>query len=638
MVSSVKIEVIALLINILLIIFHYDKQNKDHVRYRLFSLCLYTSAISICFDIITCFTIEYIDKVPYFLNMLVNSFYFAIMDITFSLIAIYCFYVLFEHVSSKKCLHYSVQVVSVLCLTLVIILFVNVQTGILFSIENGQYIRGDYNKIGHVFLLFELVLLCICYLRNKKVESQSVHRLMKLLPVIVILLAGVQILIPDILLNGTLSTVVCFVLFISFQNNRLGQDDLTEVYNRHQFFRDFEKINRKKRNIHFILIHLEEFETVNKKFGIQKGDDLLYTIARYLESFDSHYFVYRFGNTHFLLLGEDITKHQAMNNAQMIYQRFMDPWTFSQVEYILNISLGHMYQENFEEENIMLIDKLEYTLSCAGEAKNSILFYDQHLKDKYERNNEIIACIKKAIEEESFEIYYQPVYDCHSHNYHTAESLLRLFDEHGEMISPTEFIPVAEKNGLLDDITWIVIKKVCQFLGENKNLPIKSISINVSMQQLTDKTLLQRIRSSLYQYDIAPEQLKIEITERVIAKNIRQVSWVMNQFIQEGIQFYLDDFGIGYSNLASVLSLPFETVKLDKTLIDDIVQNHHTYEAIKYIVNMLHFSGFQIVVEGLETKEIVDKMIELPVDKIQGYYFAKPMNEKDTKQFYQSHE
>ena len=365
---------------------------------------------------------------------------------------------------------------------------------------------------------------------------------------------------------------------------------------------------------------------------------MLYTIARYLENFDSHYFVYRFGNTQFLLLGEDITKHQAMNNAQMIYQRFMDPWTFSQVEYILNISLGHMYQENFEEENIMLIDKLEYTLSCAREAKNSLLFYDQHLKDKYERNNEIIACIKKAIEQESFEVYYQPVYDCHSHNYHTAESLLRLFDEHGEMISPTEFIPVAEKNGLLDNITWIVIKKVCQFLGENKDLSIKSISINVSMQQLTDKTLLQRIRSSLYQYDIAPEQLKLEITERVIAKNIRQVSWVMNQFIQEGIQFYLDDFGIGYSNLASVLSLPFETVKLDKTLIDDIVQNHHAYEAIKYIVNMLHYSGFQIVVEGLETKEIVDKIIELPVDKIQGFYFAKPMNEKDTKQFYQSYE
>ena len=132
--------------------------------------------------------------------------------------------------------------------------------------------------------------------------------------------------------------------------------------------------------------------------------------------------------------------------------------------------------------------------------------------------------------------------------------------------------------------------------------------------------------------------MKLEITERVIAKNIRQVSWVMNQFIQEGIQFYLDDFGIGYSNLASVLSLPFETVKLDKTLIDDIVQNHHAYEAIKYIVNMLHYSGFQIVVEGLETKEIVDKIIELPVDKIQGFYFAKPMNEKDTKQFYQSYE
>jgi len=208
-----------------------------------------------------------------------------------------------------------------------------------------------------------------------------------------------------------------------------------------------------------------------------------------------------------------------------------------------------------------------------------------------------------------------------------------VFDENGVLIPPGEFIPLAEKNGLIDEISWLVLKKVCQFLGEHPELPLASVSINMSIQQLTDRTFLRRVHSCQAQYGVPAGKLRFEITERTVAEKPEQVNTVMAQLATEGIRFYLDDFGVGYSNLASMINLPFETVKLDSSLLQNIDENAKMYDTVRLLVQMMHNAGFIVVAEGIERLAQLECVKALGIDRVQGYYYARPMPQKELETF-----
>ncbi|MBQ6857186.1 MAG: EAL domain-containing protein, partial [Lachnospiraceae bacterium] len=188
-----------------------------------------------------------------------------------------------------------------------------------------------------------------------------------------------------------------------------------------------------------------------------------------------------------------------------------------------------------------------------------------------------------------------------------------------------EFIPLAEKNGLMDDITWIVLEKVCRFFAENRELPIGQISVNMACQQLLDLRFEERLRKLCSKYKVGPEKLRIEITERTMVEDPQRVREIMMNLGEMGIRFYLDDFGIGYSNLAMMLEMPFETVKLDSSLIANITKGERKCHTVKLLVELLHNSGLIVVAEGIEEEKENQTAKELTIDMIQGFYHARPM-------------
>ena len=204
------------------------------------------------------------------------------------------------------------------------------------------------------------------------------------------------------------------------------------------------------------------------------------------------------------------------------------------------------------------------------------------------------------------------------------------------MISPGEFIPFAEENGLIDDISWLVLKKCCQFISEHMDMPLESISMNMSIQQM-DVQIFDKIIQCKRDFDFPARKLRIEITERVISENPTMAVDVMKNLSDGGICFYLDDFGVGYSNFAGMLNLPFKAVKLDRSLMNKITESLKDFQTIKYIVKMLHNAGFTVIGEGLETKEQVEKAELLGIDRIQGFYYAKPMPEEQLIGFIEEH-
>lgn len=625
---SVKIELIALLINFIVMLFHFDKRNHVNKRYHIFSVCLIIAMISIGLDILTILTLRNADVLPLWINFGMNTLYFAVIYITFSIVARYCFYVLFEYTDDDWCLTRATHIITGLCCGLLFLLLTNVFTGFLFTIKGTAYIRGPLNKAGYFVLLIEVGMLCLCFYRHRKTASRSVRRLIAIIPALVLMLVFIQMALPEVLLNGIISALVNLVLFINFQSNKIGQDDLTKLYNRVSFFQDFAYVRKQCDNLHIIFIHLDQFDNINKKYGVKDGDQLMFHVARYLEDFDDNYKVYRVGNTRFLMFGRDIAPHDGDYNVKKIIERFEHKWLITGGECSLNISLVHMLIDDQSETENHIVSQLEYALGQAREINgNSVVFFDQRLKDMYQRTTYVLQQVKKAIEKESFEVYYQPLYNCQSQTFTTAESLLRLFDEKGNFISPGEFIPLAEKNGLIDDISWIVLKKVFSFLGSHPELPIQSISVNLSMQQLTDDSFIEKLHAWQEKYKIPFEKIRIEMTERSIAENPQLVNLTMQQLVSEGLKFYLDDFGVGYSNLSNMISLPFETVKLDMSLVKDIDKDSKKYGIVKYLSQMLHSVGFIVVAECVETNEQALKIQELDIERIQGFYFAKPMSE-----------
>lgn len=243
------------------------------------------------------------------------------------------------------------------------------------------------------------------------------------------------------------------------------------------------------------------------------------------------------------------------------------------------------------------------------------------------RHDELEHLIFTALENNQFEIYYQPLYSVSDGKFTEAEALLRLRDADGKFISPEEFIPVAESTGLIVDIGCMVLEKVCSYIKYllSCNINIDSISINLSIVQLMRDDAVPKLLGIIKKSGISPNRILFEITESVLISNYTQIAEKITQLSHAGIQFALDDFGTGYSNLTHVIDLPFDVIKLDKSLIWDSMKNRRCNIVIRDLTQAFKNINLIVTAEGVETKEHDSFVRMCGCDKIQGFRYAKPM-------------
>ena len=291
--------------------------------------------------------------------------------------------------------------------------------------------------------------------------------------------------------------------------------------------------------------------------------------------------------------------------------------------------------QDFEEYEKMM--SFVNTFSSFLPAKGVVTFLeDENDKQKFSFHlrNEIDKIVSKAIEENRFQMYYQPIYSVYKKRFTSAEALIRLFDEKYGFISPELFITAAEKNGTILQIGEYVLDSVCRFAAEcsRMRLPIEYIELNLSMKQCMQMDLTDKVLYYLKKYNLKPEQINLEITETaantaqdVVEENIRALS-------EQGIAFSLDDYGTGYSNLSRIISLPFRIVKIDKSMTDKVFDSKIS-AILKYNIRLLKEIGMEIVVEGVETEEVLKQFEEMGCDFIQGYYFSRPLPQQEFVEF-----
>lgn len=630
---SLSAELFSAILLVLLMLSYYGQRQAPTRRRRAYQLCLWLSMCSILLNALCVLTIDHALTVPLWLNLLLNSLYFFITVLMCSAMAAHLFALILEHVYDSRCLRRAMALVAVLTALFGAAVLWNLRSGILFFFDGqGGYHRGPLNALGYGVLAVELAALVVCYLRNRPSVSRSMVHVMHTLPPLVVLMIVFQRLYPEILLNGAIVTMADLILYISFQSRLVEQDSLTGVGNRNSFCNELSLRLASRQRFQVILLGLQQFSDINRRFGHRLGDSFLYETARQLERLFPQARVFRFGNVEFALL-LPYPDDGGAARLLALRERFDKPLVLGTAQAVLTVRLADLLCAGEDWPVNQAMEFLEYSLDLARKGGGEPVRFHGQAARLLQRRKELSALMGQSLRERRFRVWYQPVWDTAAGAFTSAEALLRLSTPEGEAVPPSEFIPLAEESGLIGELSWLVLEEVCRLLSGNTVPGLESVSINLSMQQFLDPDLVPRLRRCLESYGLSPRRLKIEITERVADRDTIHTAAVMEQLSAMGVHFYLDDFGTGWSNLSCALDLPFRCVKLDHSLLSTYPASPRSRQLIHGLVALFHELDVAVVAEGVESQAQADALGGCGVDWLQGYHLARPMPEEELASF-----
>lgn len=257
--------------------------------------------------------------------------------------------------------------------------------------------------------------------------------------------------------------------------------------------------------------------------------------------------------------------------------------------------------------------KTDNEFLCRDKIKNEVLWIEDE--------------IKKAITDDRIMIYLQPIYSNTKKRFVSAEVLARIKREDGSLLMPSTFIPIAEQSGLIRDLEDVIIRKTCEFIYKYdlRALGLDYVEVNLSVKNGEKTDFAKKCKTMIAEYRIDPSLVNFEITETAVLSEKSRLLENMNQMIEHGFRFSLDDFGSGESNLNYIIDMPITIIKFDKTLTDAYKCNDKAKAVIKSVICMAHDMGIKIVSEGVETEDTFCNMNDIGIDYIQGFYFSKPL-------------
>ncbi|MBE5901527.1 MAG: EAL domain-containing protein [Lachnospiraceae bacterium] len=272
------------------------------------------------------------------------------------------------------------------------------------------------------------------------------------------------------------------------------------------------------------------------------------------------------------------------------------------------------------------------------EAKEEVVV-DEAAMEGFREYGKIKEMIQSALTENRVEVFYQPFYNVQTGKFTSAEALVRIRDKEGPIIPPGKFIPIAEENGLIVPLGIEIFRQVCEFLatGKPKDLGITHIEVNLSIAQFDDENPSAFVREIMEQYQVDPKMINLEITETVSQNTKKKILKNMEKLINAGINFSLDDFGTGRSNLDYFLEMPVQVIKFDYSFTQGYFKSEKAKLVIENMIELMHSMGMAIVSEGVETKEQFETMCGLGVEYIQGFYFSKPLPKDEFIAFLEKH-
>lgn len=422
-------------------------------------------------------------------------------------------------------------------------------------------------------------------------------------------------------------------------------DDLTKLPNRRFFYEILERVvvRTKKHNklAALLLLDLDRFKMINDTLGHSAGDIVLkITANRLKKSLKKSDTIARVGGDEFAIILEDVENtQQIIIICQRIIEAISKNIEINNTSVLAGGSIGIVVIPVDDTEVEGLVMKSDAAMFHAKElGKGQFSFYSKEIQKK---NKEFVIMenkLREALNHNEFSLFLQPkvLIENNKPRIIGAEALIRLTPKEESIIFPDRFIKIAEDTGLIIPIGKWIIEDACKkiFLLKKQNINT-NIAINVSVRQLENFDIVSILKHAIERNNISPWDLEIEITESAFSKNIEKVIEILIQIRNLGIKIGIDDFGTGYSSLSSLLKLPIDYLKIDKSFIDRLGEKDEK-ELVSSIIAISKNLNLGIVAEGVETKNQIDLISKYNSIVIQGYYFSKPLNFEDFIHFYKN--
>lgn len=409
-------------------------------------------------------------------------------------------------------------------------------------------------------------------------------------------------------------------------------DALTNLPNRMLFLdrlqQALKRSERSGEDFAVMFLDLDRFKTVNDTLGHNAGDQLLIETAKRIQScVRAQDTVSRFGGDEFAVLLEGLSESAASQLAERIQKTLQLPLKIDAHEVFSSASIGITSSHDITDPEQLLrnADLAMYQAKASGKAKATL--FDESLHSKVMETMQLEVDLRKAFENKEFRVHYQPIIDMTTHEVSGFEALVRWQHPTRQLVPPNTFIPIAEEIGLITQIDQWVLAEACKQLAiwQKRSTRKLTVSVNLSTKNFLQTDLAQRLAEVLKKTGISADQLKLEITESVLMENAEVGAQLLADLRRQGISLQIDDFGTGYSSLSYLHTLPLDSLKIDRSFIQQL-GSENKLEIVKTIISLARSLKLDVVAEGIETEEQHGHLQELLCDYGQGYLFGKPMS------------
>ncbi len=508
-----------------------------------------------------------------------------------------------------------------------------------FYFEDGVYVRGKLVLLTYAIAAF-YVLFTIYYIINYKGTLDRGQRLafFSLYPYTMLAIL-IQYLYPDQLVEMFAYTVAALTVLMFVIRPEEVINPAVGAKTSSAFKKEMGRDYLSAREYAVIIIKINSDSSLIKLYGINKHELFIKNLVGRIHGCmkktmkrlsDYNVFYLNYG----LIAVKMESKYSDEQMAQRLYETLSERLcsdNFDIVPECVVCALDVPKDFATADELLRFTDTFEKSDIQPGAFIYSKLTRQERLK----MNFDIDRYIHKAIANKSFQMYYQPIYSAKENKFVTAEALIRLNDDEVGFISPALFIPAAEKSGAIYEIGDFVIESVFGFIGKVRPYGVKYIEINISAMQCMSSSFVKEVMEKLTRYNVSNKWVNFEITESASDIFDEMLSETVSDLHKQGIEFSIDDYGTGYSNLRRIMSEPIRIIKIDRSLICEI-NDDKSRSLLADTIRMIKSIGMEIVAEGVENAETADWLIEKGCDYIQGFYYAKPMPEDQYIEFLKS--
>ena len=634
---EVNFEIPAFLLSMLCFIYCLTAKHRQYIppktlknkllsQHYVFLLMLITNILSSVSSVVGVYISNATFNGVAFFQYLFHAFYFifhSTLSITFTL---YIINVTGTSIKWKK-LYYVLFALPYIISE--VLIFTNSFTNWCFYMdENLVYHRGPLMLFLYGVGALYIVLGFLFFFKNKK----AISKVDSIAVGIFIIIATIGIIIQAVqskyLVELFSEALACLVLMIVLEEKSGHIDITTGLLNRIAFADNNRKMINSKQKYDIVLVKINNFDKLVMRFGGREGDALLINIASYLVKESNVTDIYCYKRESFAAIFKEDEHDKALEFVEKVLKRFNEEWKIDSIELKAEIITTLLKVP----EDINSLEEIENLISSDYQKTKAGSYYVSMDEIKAITNSSIYeAALRDAIINKKLLIKYQPIWSTKERKTVSAEALLRVDSEELKNISPELYIPIAEKTGLIRDIGLFVFEEVCKFLKnkEIENSSIRYVELNLSVYQFMYNDLVESFEEIRTRYQVDASRINLEITETTAALDAYVVSNTLKRFQDLGYTLSLDDFGTGYSNLVRMVQSNYQNIKIDKSILWNMTSGDGNYEIIKNLMDFVKSFNFDIIQEGVETKEQLELVIKSGCDYVQGFYFSKAVEQDE---------